>query len=60
MGGRRRKYSACAFGVDGAFGALQMLDSHLAMRHRARLLANAAAPRAVGAALLCELVRCEL
>jgi hypothetical protein len=43
VSGRPQKMQRVRF-WDGAFKALQMLDSHLAMRHRARLLANCGAP----------------
>ena len=49
MGGRPRKCSACASGVDGAFGSSEMPNSRVAMRHQARVLANAIAQSSVGA-----------
>ena len=49
MGGRPRKRSACASGVDGAFGSSEMPNSRVAMRHQARVLANAIAQSSVGA-----------
>ena len=56
MGGRRRNGGASVSGADGVHEASGALSSSFALRHRARMLANAVSQRAACVQLLLALI----